>query len=128
MLSNMLERPSNIFEHVQKHLTCYNMLYGRYITEYNNVIFKANRFNIDCPTCYITCYMTCLNGLLQALMLYFRTHCIVTISIVKLIKYYTVCIEKLVFRFFLSCNGSEINSNVANLISLEAILILFPKI
>ena len=62
MLYNMLEKPSNIFEHVQKHLTCYNMLYGRYITEYNNVICSANCSNIDYPTYLITCYMTCLNG------------------------------------------------------------------
>ena len=66
MLYNMLERPSNIFEHVQKHLTRYNMLYRRYITEYNNLLRNANRPNIDYPTCFITCYMTCLNGLLRA--------------------------------------------------------------
>ena len=48
---------TNGIQHVRKtikHLTCYNMLYGRYITEYNNVICSANRSNIDYPTCFIT--------------------------------------------------------------------------
>ena len=64
----MLERPSNIFECVQKCykafkrlITCYNELYA-------NVRRCANRSNILYITCCITCCVTCLNGLPRAIV------------------------------------------------------------
>ena len=58
----MLERPSNIFERVQK---CYKT-FKRFTTCYkglfDNVIRCINHSNILFLTCYVTCSITCLNG------------------------------------------------------------------
>ena len=71
----MLERPSNIFERVQK---CYKT-FKRFITCYNglydNVIRCANRSNILFLTCCVTCCMTCLNGLPRALNMTLNLSC-----------------------------------------------------